>query len=366
MLRGSMKHIKGFFPKIGLSIISLAIIFLGLEIFFRYEAHGTYTKGIQVLNTAENNINNYEGEILLRHIIRLSKHPRIIYELIPNLSVNFFGKSLRTNPDGFRSPPYAKQKKTGVKRIIGLGDSFMFGWRMSNDECYLSLLEKKLQQIFPDMTWEVINTAVPGYNTVMEVETLKAKGLQFGPDIVIIHYVGNDIDLPNFIQKKDNYWTLRESFLVSFLRKRLRENPGGTQDPLVPAPHHSIEKRFENDPKRVPDEYRDMVGEDACFQAMKGLKALSEKHGFELLVVLFQAPDFVREMCSRLKIPLIETVHKVRHTMDSLGIEQYVGSILTIGKEDPHPSALGHIIIAECIFEYIRDKNRISLSSKRK
>src|SRR4030043_319513 len=189
MLRGSMNHNKGFIPKIGLSIMSLAIMFIGLEIIYRYKAHSVYTKGIQVLNAAEININKYKGEIQLRHIIRLSKHPRIIYELIPNLSVNFFGKSLRTNPDGFRSPSYAKNKKAGVMRIIGLGDSFMFGWRMSNDECYLSLLEIKLLRNFPDMTWEVINTAVPGYNTVMEVETLKAKGLQFGPDIVIIHYV---------------------------------------------------------------------------------------------------------------------------------------------------------------------------------
>jgi len=258
------------------------------------------------------------------------------------------------------------KKKTGVKRIIGLGDSFMFGWRMSNDECYLSLLEKKLQRNFPDMTWEVINTAVPGYNTVMEVETLRAKGLQFSPDIVVIHYVGNDIDLPNFIQKKENYWTLRKSFLVNFLTKRLRENSGGPQDLLVPAPQHSLERRFENDPKRVPDEYKDMVGEDACFQAMKKLKTLSRKHGFELLVVLFQASDFVREMCSRLKIPFIETVHKVRYAMDSLGIEQYVGSILTIGRKDPHPSALGHTIIADCIYEYLNNSDRILPSVKRK
>lgn len=361
-----MKHINGFILKIGLSVLSLFIIFLGLEIIFRYKAHGVYKKGIQVLNAAEKNINSYEGEIQLRHIIRLSEHPRIIYELIPNLSVDFFGKPLKTNPDGFRSPPYAERKKAGGMRIIGLGDSFMFGWRMSNDECYLSLLEKKLQRNFPDIEWEVINTAVPGYNTVMEVETLKTKGLRFDPDIVIIHYVGNDTDLPNFIQKKENYWTLHKSFLVSFLTKRLREKSIGIQDPLIPAPQHSFKRRFENDPRRVPDDYRDMVGEDACFQAVEELKALSRKHGFALLVVLFQAPDFVKEMCSRLKIPIIETVHKVRQNMDSLGIDQYVGSILTLSKEDPHPSALGHTIIADCIFEYLRDSDRILLSSNGK
>jgi lysophospholipase L1-like esterase len=366
MFKNIIKHIKGFLPKIGLTIISFAIIFLGLEIFFRYKAHGRYTKGIQVLSAAEKNINDYVGEIQLRHIIRLSEYPKIIYELIPNLSVNFFGKSLRTNPDGFRSPPYAKQKKAEAMRIIGLGDSIMFGWGMSNDECYLARLGIKMQRNFTDIQWEVINTAVPGYNTVMEVETLKSKGLQFDPDIVIIHFVGNDTDLPNFIQKKENYWTLRKSFLVNYLTKRLQENSGGIQDPLVPAPQHSFESRFENDPKRVPDEYRDMVGEDACFQAMKELKALSRKHGFELFVVLFQAPDFVKEMCSRFNIPLIETVHKVKQTMDSLGIEQYEGSTLTISKEDPHPSALGHTIIADCIFEYFRDCDRILLSSKAK
>ena len=67
MRRGRMKHLKGFIPKIGLSIISFAVIFLGLEIFFRYKAHAVYIKGIQVLNVAEKNINDYEGEIQLRH-----------------------------------------------------------------------------------------------------------------------------------------------------------------------------------------------------------------------------------------------------------------------------------------------------------
>jgi hypothetical protein len=359
-----MKRIKGFVHKIGLSIIALAIVFLGLEFFFRYKAHGRYERGIQVLNAAEKDINNFEGEIQLRHIIRLSDHPRIIYELIPNLSVNFYGKSLRTNSDGFRSPLYAKKKNTGAMRIVGLGDSFMFGWRMSDDECYMSLLEKKLKRYSHDMTWEVINTAVPGYNTVMEVETLEAKGLHYAPDIVILHYVGNDIDLPNFIQKKENYWTLRKSYLASFLAKRLGENSYGIQDPLVPAPQHSFERRYENDPERVPEEYRDMVGEDACSQAMKELKALSRKHGFELLMVLFQAPDFIKEICYRLEIPFIETVYKVKHTMDLLGIEKYEGSILTISEEDPHPSALGHTLIADCIFEYFRDRAFVSLNSE--
>jgi len=361
-----MKRFRHFISKIGLSIISLIIILLVLEITFRFKAFSEDTKGIHALKDIEHNINDLQGENSLRHVIRLSNHPRIIYELIPNLAVMFYGESLKTNSDGFRAPQYSKQKNSGTIRIVGLGDSFMFGWRISDNECYLSLLEKNLKRNFPDISWEVINTAVPGYNTVMEVETLKAKGLQYDPDLVVIHYVGNDVDLPNFIRKKENHLTTKKSFLLEFILHRLRGATRPVKDPLVPAPHHAFERRFENDPDRVPDEYKDMVGKDAYYRAMKELKALSLKQGIELLVISLQAPNYVKETCSLINIPIIETIQRINHFMESHGIEQYIGSVLTISKEDPHPSALGHGIIADCIFEYLKKSGLILKFTKSK
>lgn len=354
-----MKRSGSFISNIGLSVISLIIILMVLESTFRLKALYEDTKRLHVLEDVEHNINNYRGEILLRDIIRLSKYPRIIYELIPNLSVQFYGKSLTTNSHGFRSPQYLKQKRHRTVRIVGLGDSVMFGWRVSDSECYLSLLQENLNRDFPNVSWEVINTAVPGYNTVMEVETLKAKALRFNPDIVITHYVGNDIDLPNFIRKKESYFTLKKSFLLEFIFHRLRGATQPIADPLVPAPHHSFERRFENAPDRVPDEYKDMVGKDAYYRAMKELKALSLEHGFELLIISIQAPKYVKEICSLSNIPQIEAIEKVTQFMDANGIKKYSGSVLTISEDDPHPSAVGHRIMAEFICEYFEKSGLI-------
>jgi len=354
-----MKRYGSFISNIGLSIISLVIILMALEITFRLKALYEDTKRLHVLNDIEHNINDYQGEILLRDIIRLCKYPRIIYELIPNLSVQFYGKTLTTNSDGFRSPQYLKQKNPRTVRIVGLGDSVMFGWRVSDNECYLSLLEEKLNRNFPNVSWEVINTAVPGYNTVMEVETLKEKALLYNPDLVITHYVGNDIDLPNFIRKKENYLTFKKSFLLEFILHRLRGATQPIMDSLVPAPHHNFERRFENDPDRVSDEYKDMVGKEAYYRAMKELKALSLEHGFELLIISIQTPNYVREICSLSNIPQIEAIENVTQFMRANGIKTYSGSVLTISEDDPHPSAIGHRIISEFIFDYFEKSGLI-------
>ncbi len=359
-----MKRFRSYIPNIGLSILSFFIILMALEITFRFKAHKEFTKGIQVLKEAENNVNNYSGEISLRHIIRLNDHSRIIYELIPNLKVIFLGKPLTTNAEGFRAPQYSKPKNPATVRIIGLGDSFMFGWGVSDSECYLSLLQNDLNGYFPEVSWEVLNTAVPGYNTVMEAETLNTKGLLYHPDLVVIHFVGNDIDLPNFIIKKENYFTARKSFLFEFISNRLRKTGTKVKDPLVPAPSHIFEQRFENDPDRAPEQYKEMVGKQAYHRAMKKLKALSLEYGFELLLVTIQAPDFVRETCAQIKVPIIETIQRITQFMESDGIEDYLGSVLTRSVGDPHPSAIGHRIIAECILEYLETSSLISKFTK--
>src|SRR5262249_38307858 len=144
----------------------------------------------------------------IRQLIRLSKNRRIIYELIPRISLSFRNKRYTINAHGFRGPDYGDVKSYKSLRIVGLGDSVMWGWGVSDDEYYLALLSQYLNQSAPDgYSWEIINTAVPGYNTAMEAETLKEKGLHYDPELVIIDYVSNDLSLPNFIRKEENYFT---------------------------------------------------------------------------------------------------------------------------------------------------------------
>ena len=103
---------------------------------------------------------------------------------MPNLSVVIPYKLLKkntpvtTNPDGFRGKSIPLHKSSQSIRIVGIGDSCMFGWGVKDEEVYLSILSEPPNSNHPEYSWEIINMAVIGYNTVMEVETLKEKGIE--------------------------------------------------------------------------------------------------------------------------------------------------------------------------------------------
>jgi hypothetical protein len=187
----------------------------------------------------------------LGHVVRLSPDPRVVYELVPDLDVDFLGARLRTNADGFRGKALPPARTRAAVRVVGLGDSVMFGWGVSEEETYLARLVPLLEGASPGVAWEVMNTAVPGYNTVMEVATLEAKGLRFDPDLVVLNFVGNDLGLPNFIEERPDTLSLRRSFLLDFVRARL----GGTPEPgrrLVGVPQEVRRFGGEADLARVP------------------------------------------------------------------------------------------------------------------
>ena len=49
---------------------------------------------------------------------------------------------------------------------------------------------------------------------------MRAKALEFKPDLVLLSVVGNDTELPNFIRKKHDYFTWKKSFLATFVGER--------------------------------------------------------------------------------------------------------------------------------------------------
>jgi len=258
------------FTTIVLSMLTALLLF---EIILRLKAYWDDRKNFEAFQKIGqvNTPPDYDSRVRWFHCIRVSNNPKMLYELIPTLSVNLMGRRFNTNSEGFRGPLYSAAKGNSVFRIIGIGDSMTFGWGVHDDETYLAFLNDRLNSEFPDISWQVINTAVPGYNTVMEVETLKEKGLKYKPDLVIVGSVNNDLALPNFVRAKRNYFTFEESYLMETLREHIKRLPRkeGVKSVLISAPK-----------KQVPQEYRDMVGLDAYIKAMRELKALSVIHGF--------------------------------------------------------------------------------------
>jgi len=166
----------------------------------------------------------------LKGLIRPSPNPLIIYELIPNQHVRYlYGSTVDTNSAGFRAmEETTTAKPPSTFRILGIGDSIMFGHGVSNDETFLAVLGRMLNV-------ETINTAVPGYNSTMEVETFKAKGVQYGPDLLIHSFCGNDDELPYFVPvPADWHAGLSRSALASLARSALIRPGDLSPDGLPP------------------------------------------------------------------------------------------------------------------------------------
>jgi lysophospholipase L1-like esterase len=336
-----------------LVLIAAAVLLtaLGLELALRVQAAYQNRKLLQRALERPPDI-PADRQVELGHIVRLSPNPRLVYELVPNLEVLFRGQWTTLNASGFRGPELREAKGPGVVRIVGLGDSVMFGWGVSDGKEYLARLAEQLNRVHKERRWEVANLAVPGYNTVMEVETLRTKGLRLSPDLVVLGYCGNDLNLPSFIRDERDPWSLRESFLAGLVRARLAR-VSGERDPSGLTKGEGAEelRGFEDDPGRVPRAYADMVGRDAFVRALRELEALSREHGFEVLIVAYPTvPPSVRPTLEAQKLPVLDTADLVRAFLRGHGGGPFKGSALTLG-EDPHPSPEGHELIADALLD---------------
>jgi lysophospholipase L1-like esterase len=339
-------------PEYGLLISSVFIALLVLEGGFRLNA---YRNDLRREHALEQLTQPSRPELTgaLVGIIRYSKNPLRVYELIPNISVKFLGQPLTTDSNGFRTIPEPSNKNTGgTVSIMGLGDSVMFGWKVNNQETYLAQLSELLNTSFPDISWKVVNTAVPGYNTVMEIATLQDERIHYQPKFVIIDYVLNDWELPNFLKCRDNYFSLQNSYLMEFISRRLQREP------------HKMDTGFRyGNLSKIPEQYKAFVGKESYIRAMSELKAWGLQYNFQIVLICStsELPIEIKQICQQLGIPFIEvfqlaSAYVAEHNMSA---EQ-----LRISKSDGHLSVLGHDITARILFDYIRQHNQVILGNR--
>lgn len=307
--------------------------------------------------------------VSLAHMIRLSRNPRRIYELRPGLSVSFQGGHVTTDERGLRRPsPLHLDREAG--RIVGIGDSVMFGQGVDDDDTYLAVLGRRLAAGAGGQRWQIANTAVPGYNTVMEIEALRDAGLAFDPHVVVIEFVGNDLSLPNFIREPEPVWSLDRSFLAAFLRQRLEdraqrlraapaEQSLAWQRMVVAPPEPTHPGEFASTPASAPAAYRDMVGWEAYEGAMQSLAALAERRRFTvvwMLLVPGRQPlqDQAKALAASLGFVVVDAEHEVRRYLVEHGLPDYFRSPLAQAPDDGHPTPLGHQLAARALEQAIR------------
>lgn len=106
-----------------------------------------------------------------------------------------FRINVHINSKGLRDREYAYEKRPGTRRVLVIGDSFVWGYGVEERETFAKVLETGLAH--RDVDVDVINGGVAGYGTDQELLWLRSEGVRYRPDLVILVMCGNDDDENN-------------------------------------------------------------------------------------------------------------------------------------------------------------------------
>jgi hypothetical protein len=213
--------------------------------------------------------------------------------------------------------------------------------------------------------WEVLNFAVPGYNTVMEYATWWDKVMFYKPDVLLVSLVDNDDELPNFVRIRPQAWSLTRCFVYETIRDQLigrklgdtaRLASGGVAE-AGGVGHASNVTGFR--PELVPEEYRFLMGEGAMHGALRGLAKEARMHNAVPLCVVHRiyekpTPEAAGILGSE-RLPRMakesgfEVIDPGPAILKYLGDHHLDESAASVRKNDIHPNATVHRIIAEQI-----------------
>jgi lysophospholipase L1-like esterase len=148
--------------------------------------------------------------------------PLLLWRLKPNLDHAYWDfTDVSTNAQSFRADYPIGTKPAGTFRIVCLGDSVTFGYRVPpvwperprdyNPEWqpYPMLLEKELRNANPDRRIEVFPMAVPGYTSHQGLAWLRRDIGYLKPDVVIASFGWNDASLSDAPDREtiDTRWS---------------------------------------------------------------------------------------------------------------------------------------------------------------
>ena len=258
------------------------------------------------------------------------------------------------NSAGWRDHEHPVAKPEGTLRILGLGDSYLWGQGVHHDDRVLELLEGKLVQTHPGV--ETLNTARPGVNTWWQATTLRARGLDYDPDLVILFFVLNDVEqdvhgpVPKveFLTNYTNVYQSRDRFsevsrLWSWARQRVLATTRARAyiDDCVDSFHdHSYKWQLTTG-------------------ALDDIQAALDERDIPLLLVVF---PFFWELNGDYPFASIHDVvgqYATDHGLPLLDLReaysQFRGPELWVHATDQHPNEVGHRIAADAVHAYLLD-----------
>lgn len=302
-----------------------------------------------------------------RKLFVATDEPDLGYRLRPNVDTEARGVHVVTNSFGLRGPEVARAPAPGTERVLVLGDSVAFGFRLEQGETFPVLLEQELEQRHGG-SFEVLNGGVEGYNTVNQLAFLRSSLLELEPTTIVVVFNLNDYDhgpvmgplgvltldqsqrvKSDSLAMRSEFWLLLRWLVATQGRVWIGQGPAPT---VTPAPGDEspfnpfdrfvsvLRKKYYAEP--TDDRWARMV------DALRDLATLCRERGIRLVIAIVPdgdqigvaSPDLtpqrkLDEVCSTLKLDCIDLQPSFAAAGDGL-----------LYLDIMHPNAAGQHIMA--------------------
>lgn len=308
------------------------------------------------------------AQIELGDFIRPVDNDNLIYRLKPGTRGVFKGAHVKLNSRGYRDDEIEAIKPANELRILALGDSNAFAWGVEADDGFLEVLQTSMQRLHGDRRGiEVINTAAPGYNAIMEVEIFLRDGPELKPDAVLMQYSFNDHVVPDFVKERPYFRRWDRLFIMEpalmFGGQWKTDEAEGARLHEIDAPYQPSEiAPGTREMEEIPEQYRHHAGTRGLEDAYKRLRDECAKLAIPLFVVLPAEVAFewdpnttgdprydqIKSICAHLEITVIDTFGVTHAFVIEHGLKSSDLAV-NIAQGDWHPGVTRHNLMAQAV-----------------
>jgi lysophospholipase L1-like esterase len=281
------------------------------------------------------------------------------------------GVPVAFNGFGYRDAERSPQPAPGTVRILALGDSVTFGMGVAQDRTYPKQTEVLLNNAASrpqGAPVEVLNLGMPGYNTLHQLALLRELGLGLKPDVVVVGFLYNDIELSSS-QKEEGVVKettqpsaarrVKSSINASWLWLKQHSLFAAWLSPRLANALRPLGVKGMGQVGEVKDQYVDSNPNWRRMQeALLEMKRLTAERNIELVVMIIPAMANFTDAT----YPIKEYHQAVAGFCRSSGIKVLDllpafwggdGTQYWISATDGHPNAQGQQIIAQALAGYL-------------
>lgn len=295
-----------------------------------------------------------------------------------------------------RRGDFSLEKPKDCIRILVLGDSFVEGKGVNDDETFCFLLEKYFNTFKKnDIRYEVLNSGVDSYAPIVEYLYLKTDGIKFSPDLVILFLDMSDIEqTPAYLKLAirdekgeivkipppirslsyktasfigNRFYYLSRVYFVSHIMKKFYHDDLDTIREL--SNKHILDFTLSADQSPWGNEWQEIYND------IESVNNFCKERGVFFALVIYPWGFQVNNIESdgarqRFGIPrnytaspdlsyMVEKIFEIKH-IPVLNLfptfRGYKGTKLLYYKNDVHWTREGHVLVAQCLFDFINKK----------